>query len=66
MEASELARLILNKLIVPTEPKRAGNPGYGRLSATRILIYARLKGLQNDTRIIAHLKKHPFNAKTLG
>jgi hypothetical protein len=26
MEACELVRLILNKITVPTEPKRAGNP----------------------------------------
>jgi IS5 family transposase len=65
-EACELVRRIVNKIVVPTEPKRAGNPGYGYLRAIRILVYARLKGLQNDTRIIAHLKKHPFNAKKLG
>jgi transposase len=31
-----------------------------------VLIYARLKGLENDTRIFEHLKKHRFTAKTLG
>jgi hypothetical protein len=51
MEACELVRLIVNKTIVPAEPKRRGNPGYGQLKAIRILVYARLKGLQNDTRI---------------
>jgi hypothetical protein len=66
MEACELVRLIINKAIVPAEPKRAGNPGYGQLKAIRILVYARLKGLQNDTRIHWHLKKHPFTAKKLG
>jgi IS5 family transposase len=66
MEACELVRLLLNKITVPEEPKRAGNPGYGIKTATRILIYARLKGLQNDTRIIWHLKRHPNYAKTLG
>jgi hypothetical protein len=66
MEACELVRLIVNKIIVPKEPKRAGNPGYGRLYAIRILVYARLKGLQNDTRIYWHLKKHLFIAKKLG
>ena len=66
MEACELVRLIINKIVVPTEPKRAGNPGYGQLKAIRTLVYSRLKGLQNDTRIIWHLKKHPLDAKTLG
>ena len=66
MEACELVRLIVNKVIVPAEPKRAGNPGYGQLKAIRILVYARLKGLQNDTRIYWHLKNHPQDAKTLG
>ncbi len=66
MEACELVRLIVNKTVIPKEPKRAGNPGYGQLKAIRILVYARLKGHQNDTRIIAHLKKHPFDVKKLG
>jgi IS5 family transposase len=66
MEACELVRLIVNKVVVPAEPKRPGNPGYGQLKAVRILVYARLKGPQNDTRIIWHLKNHPTDAKTLG
>ena len=66
MEACELVRLIVNKTIVPQEPKRAGNPGYGQLRAIRILVYARIKGLQNDTRIHWHLKKHAYIAKKLG
>jgi hypothetical protein len=66
MEACELVRLIVNKIIVPAEPKRAGNPGYGQLKAIRILVYARLKGLQNDTRIHWHLKRHPYISKKLG
>ncbi len=66
MAACELVRQIVNKIVVPQEPKRAGNPGYGQLKAIRVLVYARLKGLQNDTRIYWHLKKHPTDAKTLG
>ena len=66
MEACELVRLIVNKTVVPAEPKRPGNPGYGQLKAVRTLVYARLKGLQNDTRIIWHLKKHPTDAIKLG
>jgi hypothetical protein len=66
MEACEVVRLLVNKAIVPTEPKRRGNPGYGRVKALRVLVYARQKGLDNDTRIVEHLKKHPWIAKTLG
>src|SRR4030042_6115132 len=66
MEACEVVRLIINKAIVPAEPKRRGTPGYGRVKALRVLVYARLKGLDNDTRVIEHLKKHTWIAKTLG
>ncbi|MGD6932814.1 MAG: hypothetical protein ACQCN5_01235 [Candidatus Bathyarchaeia archaeon] len=51
MEACELVRLFLNKVTIPAESKRAGNPGYGRKTAIRVLVYSRLKGLENDTRI---------------
>jgi hypothetical protein len=66
MEACELVRLIVNKAIVPTEPKRAGNPGYGQLKAVRVLVYSKLKRLQNDTRIVWHLKRHLNEARRLG
>jgi hypothetical protein len=66
MDACELVRLIINKIIVPAEPKRAGNPGYGQLKAIRVLVYARLKGFPNDTRIQCHLKSHPKDARKLG
>ena len=66
MEACEVVRLFVNKAIVSAEPKRRGNPGYGRLRALRILVYARLKGLENDTRVVEHLKKHTQTARTLG
>jgi len=66
MEACEVVRLFVNKAIVCTEPKRRGNPGYGPLRALRILVYARLKGFENDTRVVEHLKKHSTAARTLG
>jgi transposase len=66
MEACEVVRLFVNKAIVSAEPKRRGNPGYGRLRALRALVYARLKGLENDTRIVEHLKKRSDVARTLG
>src|SRR5665647_335827 len=66
MEACEVVRLFVNKAIVSAEPKRRGNPGYGRLKALRVLVFARLKGLENDTRIVEHLKKQMQTARTLG
>jgi hypothetical protein len=66
MEACEVVRLFVNKAIVSAQPKRRGNPGYGRLKALRVLVFARLKGLENDTRIVEHLKKHTQTARTLG
>jgi hypothetical protein len=66
MEACEVVRLFVNKAIVPVEPKRRGNPGYGRVKALRVLVYARLKGLENDTRVVEHLKKHTDVCRTLG
>jgi hypothetical protein len=66
MEACEVVRLFVNKAIVPTEPKRRGNPGYGRVKALRVLVYARLKGLDNDTRVIEYLNKHTEVYRILG
>ena len=65
MEACDVVRLLVNKAIVPAEPKRPGNPGYGRVKALRVLVYARLKGLNNDTRVVQHLKKHNNVCRTL-
>jgi transposase len=66
MEACEVVRLFVNKAVVSAEPKRRGNPGYGRLKALRVLVYARLKGLENDTRTVEHLKKYTGFSRTLG
>jgi IS5 family transposase len=66
MEACELVRLTLNKITVPNEPKRAGNPGYGIKIAIRVLVYSKLKGFENDTRLIWHLKRHLQFAHTIG
>jgi transposase len=66
MEACEVVRLFVNKAIVSAQPKRRGNPGYGPLKAIRVLVFARLKGLENDTRIVEHLKKHTSTTRTLG
>jgi hypothetical protein len=66
MEACEVVRLFVSKAAVPAEPKRRGNPSYGPVKAIRVLVYARLKELENDTRVVEHLKKYVDAAKTLG
>ena len=38
MEACEVVRLFVNKTVVPGEPRRRGNPGYGSLRAVRLLV----------------------------
>jgi len=53
-------------MVVPAKPKRRENPGYGRLKALKVLVYSRLEGLENDTRIVEHVKKHRWVAKALG
>jgi hypothetical protein len=66
MEACELVRLVVNKTIVPAEPKRRGNPDYGQLRAIRVLVYARFKGLQNDIHAyIGTSKNTPSTQKSL-
>src|SRR3972149_6486198 len=56
----------LSKKTYSHSNKSARNPCYCQLKAVRVLIYARLKGLENDTRIVEYLKKHRQAAKTLG
>ena len=66
MEAYEAARLFINKELVAEGPRRRGNPGYPRLVAVRTLVFYVLKGLENDTRLVAHLEKHPHIVGALG
>ena len=66
MDACDVVRLFVNKIVVPAEPRRRGNPGYGRLKVLRVLVYSRLKGLENDTRIVKHLRKHRQVIRSLG
>ena len=66
MEACEVVRLFVNKAIVPVELKRRGNPGYGRVKALSPSLRQIERIRHNDTRLVKHLKKHPFEAKTLG
>ena len=66
MEAYEVVRVFINKTVVPREPRRRGNPGYGSLKAVRLLVYSRQVGLGNDTRIIEHFKRRPEALRGLG
>ncbi len=66
MEACEVVRLLVNKAIISAEPKRRGNPGYGSIKAARILVYAIMKGLKNDTQVVEHLRKHIDVCRELG
>lgn len=66
MEAYEVVRVFVNKAVVPREPRRRGNPGYGPLKAVRLLVYSKQVSLENDTRIVEHLKRHPEALRGLG
>lgn len=46
MEAYKIVRVFVNKAVVPGEPRRRGNPGYGSLRAVRLLVYSRQVGLE--------------------
>lgn len=58
MEAYEVARLFVNKTLVSKGPRRRGNPGYPRLQAIRLLVYAKLTRNETDKGLIRHLKKN--------
>ena len=61
----ELARLAVNKTIVP-ERKGRSRRGYGRRPAVRLFVYAQLKGIHKDEPLEKHLRKNPGVAKALG
>ena len=64
-EAVELARLAVNKTIVP-ERKGRGRKGYGRLAALRLLVYALLVGIDKDETLEKYLRRNQGVAKALG
>jgi hypothetical protein len=66
MEACDVIRLFVNKALFCEQPTRVGNPGYGQLKSVRVLVFARLKGLTNDTRLVAYLNKHKQDTNKLG
>lgn len=66
MKASELVRVFVNKTMVSKGLGRRGNPGYPRLQAIRLLVYARLKGIRTDKGLIRYLKKSRHAVRALG
>jgi len=64
-EAVELARLAINKTIVP-ERKGRGRRGYGRRPAVRLFVYAQLKGIHKDEPLEKHLRDNLGVARGLG
>lgn len=65
LKAPELTRLVVNKTVVPEREGR-GRRGYGRRPAVRLLVYAQLKGIHRDKRLVKHLEENPKVADTLG
>ncbi|KXA91856.1 hypothetical protein AKJ63_00695 [candidate division MSBL1 archaeon SCGC-AAA259D18] len=65
LEATELTRVVVNKSVVP-ERRGRGRRGYGRRPAVRLLVYAQLKGIHRDARLVKHLRKNPEVAESLG
>jgi transposase len=58
MGSFEIVQLFVNKTLISKEVRRRGNPGYPKLQAIRLLVYARLKRIRTDKGIIRHLKKN--------
>jgi len=58
MDAYEIVRLFVNKTLISKGPQRRGNPGYPRLHALRLLVYAKLTRIETDKGLIRHLKKN--------
>jgi IS5 family transposase len=58
MDAYEIVRLFVNKTLIAKGPRRRGNPGYPRLHAIRLLVYAKLTRIETDKGLIRHLTKH--------
>jgi transposase len=65
MEAYEVVRLFVNKTLISTGPQRRGNPGYPRLHAVRLLVYAKLTRIETDKGLIRHLTKNRHVARGL-
>jgi transposase len=66
METYELVRVVVNKTVVSKKTRSRGNPGYPRLQAIRLLVYAKLKRIGTDKGLIRHLKRNRKAVKALG
>jgi len=66
MEAFEIVRVFVNKTLVSNGSRRRGNPGYPRLQAVRLLVYAKLKRIGTDEGLVRHLKRDRLALEALG
>jgi hypothetical protein len=66
MEAFEVVRVFVNKVVVSKGSRRRGNPGYPRLQAVRLLVYARLKRIGTDEGLARYLKRDRLALRALG
>jgi transposase len=68
MEAFEVVRVFVNKTVVSNVSmrRRRGNPGYPRLQAVRLLVYAKLKGVGTDKGLVRHLERNRLALGALG
>jgi len=66
MESFEIVRVFVNKTLVSNGSRRRGNPGYPRLQAVRLLVYAKLKRIGTDKGLVRHLKRDRLALEALG
>lgn len=66
MEAFEIVRVFVNKTVVSNGCRKRGNPGYPRLQAIRLLVYAKIKGIGTDKGLIRHLERNRLALGALG
>ncbi len=65
--AQEIIRLVINKSVVPKQPKRRGRKGYGAVLIARLLVYSVLVGIFSNSRLKRHLEGHRNSiARVLG
>jgi len=63
----EIIRLVINKAIVPKQPKWRGRKGYGLVLIIRLLVYSVLVGIFSNNGLRTHLEKHRNSiARVLG
>lgn len=65
MDPAQLVRTVVNKELVPEQQGR-GRRGYGNLSRVRVLVYAAVKDIHNDSKLVRHLRKNHKAKRELG